>query len=209
MTANRIVGLSFAALLLLPHALTAQAWDAPTFFSPRPGEDLGIYAVKPDGEGDWGFMGIWRTEGNLNLGVRAGWLDGDAWMVGAEFHAPVDLTATGSGLLLSWVAGAGASFRDGYLQARVPVGISVGVQLGTQGLSVLPYVHPRLALDLRSYDLPGDREQTDADIRFDVDLGADAVLNEAFVLRVGATIGKDNTFGMGIAYRLPRRLVVR
>jgi hypothetical protein len=194
---------------LLPATAHAQAWDAPSFFSPRPGEDLGIYAVKPDGAADWGFMGIWRTEGNLNLGVRAGYLTGETWMVGAEFHGPVDIFGPGSGLLMSWVLGAGASFRSGWTHARVPFGVSLGTELGTPDLLLVPYVHPRVALDLRSYDLPGGTERTETDARFDVDLGADAVLGQSFVVRVGATIGDVNTFGVGIAYRLGRRLVVR
>jgi hypothetical protein len=201
--------LALAFVLVQSQAASAQAWDAPSFFSPRPGEDLGIYAVRPDGQGDWGYMAIWRTEGNLNLGVRAGYLDGGSWMVGAEFHNPVDLFAPGTGLVMSWVLGAGASFRSGWTQARVPFGISLGADLGTPDLRLMPYVHPRVALDLRAYDLPGGQERTETDVRFDVDVGADAVLGESLVLRVGATIGDRNTFGVGIAYRLGRRLVVR
>jgi hypothetical protein len=196
-------------LILLPQGAHAQAWDAPSFFSPRPGEDLGIYAVRPDGQGEWGFMGIWRTEGNLNLGVRAGYLESETWMVGAEFHGPVDVFGPGSGLVMAWVLGAGASFRSGWTHARVPFGLSLGAELGTPDLLLVPYVHPRVALDLRAYDLPGGQERTETDLRFVVDVGADAVLGQAFVLRVGATIADRNTFGVGIAYRLGRRLVVR
>lgn len=201
--------ISLLAWIVLPAAVSAQAWDAPAFFSPRPGEDLGVYAVKPEGGGDWGAMAIWRTEGNLNLGVRGGYLAGETWAVGAEFHGPLELFAPGSGLLMSWVLGAGASFRSGWTQARVPLGVSIGAQLGSPGLELVPYVHPRVALDVRAYDLPGGQERTDTDVRFDVDVGADAALGDSFVLRVGATIGDINTFGAGIAYRLPRRLVVR
>jgi hypothetical protein len=31
-------------VLLSTTPVSAQAWDAPSFFSPRPGEDLGLYA---------------------------------------------------------------------------------------------------------------------------------------------------------------------
>jgi hypothetical protein len=202
-----LVGLGLGLAAAAPVA--AQAWDAPSFFSPRPGEDLGIYAVRPDGGDDWGVVGIWRTEGNLNLGVRAGWLAGESLMVGAEFHGPLELLGPGSGLLMSWVLGGGASWRSGWLHARIPLGISLGAELGTPGLLLLPYVHPRVALDVFAYDLPGGQEQTDTEIRFDVDLGADAALGQSFVLRVGASLGDINTFGAGIAYRLPRRITVR
>jgi hypothetical protein len=204
-----LLSLVTLAWTLPPGAAAAQAWDAPAFFSPRPGEDLGIYAVRPDGVDDWGVVGIWRTEGNLNLGVRLGYLPGETWAVGAEFHGPLDLLGPGSGLVMSWVVGAGASWRSGWTEARVPLGLSIGGELGTPGLQLVPYVLPRVALGVRAYDLPGGQERTESLVRFDVDAGADAVLGESLVLRVAATVGGNNTFGAGIAYRLPRRLVVR
>jgi hypothetical protein len=109
-------------------------------------------------------MGIWCTEGTLNLGLRA---------------------------------------------ARELFGVSPGTELATSGLLQVAPVHPRVALDLRSYDLPGGTKRSETDARFNVDVGADAVLGQSFVVRVGATLGNVNTFGVGIAYRLGCRLVVR
>jgi hypothetical protein len=198
------------ALLASAAAVPAagQAWDEPSFFSPRPGEDVGLYAVRAEG-GDWGAAAIWRQSGNINLGVRGGLASGNRVSVGAEFFGPLDLLGPGSGLLVSWVAGLGAAF-NGTTALRVPVGISLGVELGTPGAAVLlPYAHPRVALDVRSYDLADGREQTDTDVVFVIDLGADAAVGAALVLRVGASIGTDNTFGAGVAYRLPRRITVR
>jgi hypothetical protein len=187
-------------------AVAAQSWDAPSFFSPRPGEDLGLYGVTAEGADEWGIAAIWRQSGNLNLGVRAG-LMGDHYMLGAEFYRPVELLGPGSGLLTAWVLGLGTSF-NGVTTLRVPLGISAGVNLGAGGVQLMPYVHPRVAFELAAYDLGG-REETDTDFRFDIDVGADAALGESFVLRVGATIGETTTFGAGIAYRLQRRLIVR
>ena len=65
-----------AATLLLGSSLNAQqiAWDTPSFFSPRPMDDIGLYVSQiqyPGGESSTGLSAIWRQSGNLNLGVRA------------------------------------------------------------------------------------------------------------------------------------------
>lgn len=196
-----------ALVVAAPTSLAAQAWDAPSFFSPRPGEDLGLYAMTAEGSDDWGLAAIWRQAGNLNLGVRAG-LMGDHILLGAEFYRPFNLLGPQSGLLTSWVLGVGAGFND-VTTLRVPLGVSAGISLGTPGgVQLIPYAHPRVAFELAAYDTGG-REETDTDFRFDIDVGADALLGESFVLRVGATLGETTTFGAGIAYRLGRRLIVR
>lgn len=188
--------------------LAAQAWDTPTFFSPRPGEDLGLYVIRPGGGGDLGFAGIWRTEGNINLGVRAGLAGGDHFSVGSEFHGRLDVLGPQSPLLISWILGAGATFND-VTWLRIPLGVSVGMNLGSPGsIRILPYVHPRLAFDLFAVDTPTG-EETESEFNLDVDLGADIDLGQQFVLRVGATIGNQDAIGVGLAYKMGRRLVVR
>lgn len=196
--------------------LAAQSWEAPTFFAPVPGEDLGLYYVSPEGS-SWGFAALWRQEGSLNLGVRAGIASFDSrshYQIGAEFHGPVDLLGPGSGLLFSWVLGAGATFND-VTWLRIPAGLSAGMEVGTPGgLTIKPYVHPRVALDLFAYDNRAGDEVTETEFDIDIDLGADAALGESFVLRFGVTLGgltshRSNTFGAGIALRTPRRVTVR
>lgn len=197
---------TFAAGAMVTPAAAQVGWDSPSFFSPRPGEDIGLYVTVPDDGGDVGFAAIWRQAGNLSLGVRGG-VAGNQYSLGAEFYGPLDLLGPQSGLLMAWVLGVGASF-NGVTTLRVPVGISAGVGLGTPGgVQLMPYAHPRVAFELSAYDVGG-REETDTDFRFDVDLGADAVLGQ-FVLRAGVTIGRFTTFGGGIAYRIPRRVTVR
>ena len=206
---NRSLLTALALTVSAAAQATAQAWDAPSFFSPRPGEDIGIYVTKPDVDGsDLGFAGIWRQSGNINLGVRVGIAGDDFFTVGAEFYGPLNLLGAESGLMMSWVGGLGAGF-NGVTALRVPVGVSVGVNLGSGGLNLTPYVHPRVALTLSAYDNAQGEEVTETDIGFDVDLGADAALGQSFVLRVGVTIGETNTFGAGIAYRMSRRIEVR
>jgi hypothetical protein len=196
------------AAVLVPVPASAQAWDAPSFFSPRPGEDVGLYAFTAEATDDWGFAAIWRQSGNINLGVRAGIVGRDHIILGAEFYRPFDLLGPGSGLLMSWAFGVGASFNE-VTTLRVPLGISVGAALGTAGgVQLMPYVHPRVAFQLAAYDLDG-RERTVTSGRLDIDIGADAAIGPSFVLRVGATLGETTTFGAGAAYRLQRRLIVR
>ena len=189
--------------------LAAQSWDAPSFFSPRPGEDLGLYVLKSDAEGsDLGFAGIWRQSGNINLGVRAGLTGGDFITLGAEFYGPLSFLDE-SGLMMSWITGIGAGFDDDVTTLRIPAGVSVGVNLGTGGLNLTPYVHPRVAFDLAAFDNAAGDEETDTEFNFDIDLGADAALGEQFVVRVGVTLGSQTMFGAGIAYRMSRRIEVR
>ncbi|HUF50809.1 MAG TPA: hypothetical protein VMN60_08250 [Longimicrobiales bacterium] len=206
MRRHLLIALTLAVAGAAPVA--AQAWDAPSFMSPRPGEDIGLYVLKSEVEGsDVGFSGIWRQSGNLNLGVRAGIIGSDFYLVGAELYGPLNLLGPESGLMLSWVTGIGAGF-NGVTTLRVPLGVSVGVNLGAGGLAITPYAHPRVALDVIAREIAGE-EETDTEINFDIDLGADVALGQSFVLRVGATIGDTNTFGAGIAYRLSRRIEVR
>lgn len=199
-------GLLWAGLLVLAGAgqASAQAWDSPTFFSPRQHDDLGVYVIFPDG-GDVGVEGIWRQSGNLNLGVRLGIAD-EVVLLGAEFYNPIRLSQ--SPLLLSWLLGFGASFGDNATWLRVPFGVSLGGNLDAGSLQITPYVHPRVALDVVVVDV-GDEEVTDTDVNFDVDLGADVLLSPAWTLKFGATVGHSDAFGVGLAYRMQRRVVVR
>jgi hypothetical protein len=205
----RRIGLVLAAVATLGGSaapLAAQAWDVPSFFSPRPGEDIGVYLIDPEGGGDMGFAAIWRQEGNLNLGVRGGMLD-DHFSLGAEFYGPFGILGPQSPVLVSWILGLGATFND-VTWLRVPLGASVGLSLNAGSLNIMPYVHPRVAFDLFAYDVAGE-EETETEFNFDVDLGADVSLGQRFVLRVGATFGEWDALGVGVAYRTGRRLIVR
>lgn len=200
-----IAALSFA--LVCTGQASGQSWESPTFFSPRPAEDIGVYLIQPDGD-DLGFAGIWRQSGNINLGVRAG-LTGDLIHLGGEFFNALDVLGSRSPVLVSWVFGFGASFDDEVTWLRVPLGVSAGIALDAGATTVTPYVHPRLALDFVTTG-SGDDEESDTEINLPVDVGADIALGESLVLRVGATFeGGRSTFGAGAAYRMSRRLVVR
>ncbi|HSK21136.1 MAG TPA: hypothetical protein VK912_18415 [Longimicrobiales bacterium] len=186
--------------------VAAQPWDVPSFFSPRPGEDIGIYVVDMDGADDLGIVGIWRQEGNLNLGVRAGVLDGDHISLGAEFYGPI--RGVNAPIYMSWLLGVGGTF-NGATWLRIPAGVSIGTIFDAGSLDIMPYLHPRVALDYVSWDAPEGVDDSDSELNFDLDLGADISLGPQWVFRFGATVGDFDGIGVGIAYRMGRRLVVR
>lgn len=204
---------------------SAQRWDAPLFFSPRPMDDVGIYYVRTDRDNDFGGFGdanglqlIWRQSGNLNLGVHLGTGDieniGESILVGAELYGPLSRVGASTGLLVNWSAGIGAAFGDlgddvEYIDFSVPVGVSLGMRLGSGSTALVPFVHPRVSLDVVAVTV-NDIEETETEIGFAADLGAELNLGERFLLRGAFTFGKDrDAFGVGLAYRTPRRLIVR
>lgn len=191
----------------------AQSWESPTYFAPMLHDDIGLYLVDTEGVSSVGMTGIWRQSGNLNLGVRGGVAPGTFdWLLGVELYGPLDLGPT-SPVLLAWIVGAGGAFGGGSEGAdltavRIPAGVSIGLNLDAGGTTIVPYVHPRAAFDLRIASSNGD-EDTDSDVNVDVDLGADVLLGERFIFRGGITLGEFNSFGAGIAYRIPRGVTVR
>ncbi|MGQ0816359.1 MAG: hypothetical protein ACT4O1_18170 [Gemmatimonadota bacterium] len=212
---------SFLALAITAtftgNALAQAGWDAPTFFSPRPMDDIGIYVFQTDFDSRivddaTGLKLIWRQSGNLNLGVHAGTADlddvGNAILLGAEFYGPLTSLTANTGLIMSWGLGAGAVFGDDYIDLSIPLGVSIGVGLGTGGVSLLPYVHPRVSLDVSSVEI-GDNEETETNIGLTIDLGLDVNLGDRFIVRAGGSFGDRDAFGAGIALRIPRRVVVR
>jgi hypothetical protein len=200
-------GLTVLALPVIASPVSAQAWDAPSFFSPRPGEDIGVYGFKPQGS-DWGISGIWRQEGNLNLGVRLGVTDDNSVLVGSEFYKSLGLD--NPQVLVAYMLGAGATFNGDFTSLRIPFGVSVGTQLGQRGgLQLLPYVHPRVALQYDVLDLGNGDEISDTSFPFDLDIGADVPLGTSWVLHAGGTVTHGGVFGVGLAYRMSRHLVVR
>jgi hypothetical protein len=218
---KRIVG-TVVLVLASAGGASAQQWDAPLFFSPRPMDDIGLYYVNSDRccgfDNANGLKLIWRQSGNLNLGVHAGTGDieniGESILIGAELYGPLSNLARTSGLAMSWSLGIGAAFGDvggtDYIDFSVPVGISVGIPIGSGSTTILPYVHPRASLDVVSVtDEVTDEEETDTDVGFAVDIGADVNLGQRLILRTGFALGDRDAFGVGVALRWQRGVIVR
>jgi hypothetical protein len=133
------------------HPAAAQSWDSPAFFAPGPHDDIGFYFIDADG-GDLGFLGMWRQSGGtFNLGIRAGMggPSGDRTaLVGAEFAGDLVARRGAQPFGVSWLVGAGASF-DGTTWLRIPAGVSIGITIPGPSFLLTPYIHPRIAIDVR------------------------------------------------------------
>lgn len=190
-----VVALAFAS------EASAQ-WSAPSYMPPRPGEDIGVYLAAADG---LAIQAIWRQHGNLNLGVRAGYMDSHSGVVAAaETWGPV---FTGGGTFpvdVSWTLGAGAVMGDG-TSAEIPVGISIGRTISFHPFVLQLYGHPRLSLILR--DGIENEEETELGGLFD--LGMDVTTDRGLTLRLGTTLGTFNALGIGLALQWGRAVEIR
>ena len=215
------LAVAISLILIAATGVSAQDWDAPAFFSPRPMDDLGAYFFKTNhdtGSRDpSGLKLIWRQSGNLNLGVQVGTGDieniGQSILAGAELYGSLPGLASSTGLAMSWNLGIGAVFGDvgddfSYIDFSLPLGVSMGLPLGSGGFQVVPYVHPRVALNVSAETLNGN-ETTVTKFGFAVDIGADVNLGQRFLLRGAASIGDRKAFGIGLAMRMPRKISAR
>ncbi len=212
-----VLAAAAAALLALPGAAAAQVspeWDIPSFHLPDGEDGYGTYVTFPEDLEAVGALGTWRTSGEyVDLGLRAGianverpnqtddevgisaGLDLKNELVSAYEEFPLDV---------SWATGIGASAVPGLDRAavRVPLGLVFGRRIEAEGLTVTPYLHPRLALDfLFREDSPGPGGAEDeTDLRLDLDFGADFQFNDEWSIRVGFTMGRDFTAGAGLTF---------
>jgi opacity protein-like surface antigen len=219
-----LIGIMAAPLLV--SSVQAQSWDTPEFYSPKPMDDLGLYffhnnqpffSAKNGTYEPNGLKLIWRQTGNINLGLQGGFGDlkdlGGAILLGAEAGRTLS-SLSASGLAAAWSLGAGAVFGSHYVDLAIPLGVSIGLNLGS---GFTPYVHPRVSFDLASVDNTFDRgSTTTTDVGLAVDLGVELNLGQTLLARAAYTagnnnnsIGKRNAFGAGLALRMPRKVVVR
>lgn len=218
---KRIIAVAVLATPLLAGEARGQTWDAPLFFSPQPHDDIALYYVRTDrfGEDANGLKGSWRQTGNINLGVQAGIGDfdniGNTLLLGVEFSKALTGLSGSTGLSMAWHLGAGAGFGDDFVDLSIPLGVSVGLGLGSgRTPTVTPYVHPRISFDLLAVG-EGEAEETITDLGLAADIGVDFNLGERLIIKAGYTFSKSNdigerkAFGVGLALRTPRKLVVR
>ena len=205
--------LAGVSALHTPASAQRIAWEEPAYFSPRPMDDIGLYMSRISRRtGDaTGLSGIWRQSGNLNLGIRFGAADmanaGESVLVGAELYGPLHSLTRGSPFDAAWIVGGGAVFGDNYTQFSMPIGFSLGARLGTGGVRLMPYVYPRIALDIVSVDTSGG-DRTDTDGVVALDIGADLDLGERLIVRFAGSVLDRSAFGVGMAVRWPRPVSV-
>jgi hypothetical protein len=185
------------ALSALAEQARAQVFT-PTFQSTRrSGNDIGIYLS--DGPGRLAVEGIWRRGfGSGDLGLRAGFADfgtGDL-LLGADWRQPLALGTAPIDLALTFGAQGAIGDVDGI---GGQVGLDFGHTFTQPGLSITPYVHPRLAI-VSALDSDDDNN---AESELDVlaDIGADFDFAPNLSLRVGVNLGDGADWGIGLAWR--------
>lgn len=200
----RVILITAAALAVGADARGQALWDTPSFLPPRPGDDIGVYLTDGDNT-DFGIQGIWRQQGNLNLGLRLGFVDAfdDLIIVGGETWNTLATAGPEFPMDVAWTLGVGAAFGEG-VNFSVPLGLTVGHTFVTAPFTFQLYGHPRLALVVVSRD-----NYDDTDLEGLLDIGADFHLGPDWKLRLGFTVGGYDALGIGMAYRWGRSVAVR
>ena len=144
-----------------------------------PGMHLGLEAGLAD----------YRGTDNLTLFV-GGSLARELLRAGGD--QPLDILLTG---------GAGAGFGGGSTVFRLPVGVSIGHTFPLeQGMSLTPYIHPRVSLDICNDCGSGKNNRSEASLNFD--LGVNFQVNPRFAVRAagsftGSGFYPDDSFAVG------------
>lgn len=186
--------------------LRAQVHDVPSFQTPYGETGYGLHLIFQT-RSDIGALFTWRRAGtDLNLGFRGGLLErgGEVGLlVGVELSNALVRADEEFPLDVAWVSGVGLGTVPAldFTILRIPFGVSLGrrVILDDGGTELVPYIHPRLGLDLLSRDRP-DRSGTDARLSVDVDLGMDVQLTERAFLRFAVTLGRNDAVGVGLGF---------
>jgi hypothetical protein len=197
-----------AAVGLLPQGAGAQAFNYPSLQLPTASTrdytgalvgGTGTTALFQWREG-WTPTRHWQ----LDLGM-ADRKHGNGLMLFAGAFVGQELTrATDDQPLdLMFTVGGGAAFGDGVTLIRVPVGLSLGHTFELeQGMSLTPYLHPRLSFDSCSSCSSKGRGKSEVSLSFDV--GVNYQVNREFAVRLAGSfsgsdlIGTEDTFGIGL-----------
>lgn len=197
------------ALILSPAGAVGQVYDAPSFRPPDSERGVGFYAISLAPTDDLGedvaALATWRMPGSdLDMGLRAGAGDigGDlALLGGIEIEQGLATSGDDTPLSVAWTSGMGVGTvpdRDA-ARIRIPAGITLGRAIPMEGYALLPYAHPRLAADFLIRDDPPEGPGDEADLNFDLDLGADVVFEDGWRLRFGVTLGSSDAVGFGVS----------
>lgn len=191
-----------AVIVLAPAVALSQSYTYPSFQQSTLVEREYNFAAADAGRAGTTLLFQWR-EGvtpRWQLGIDAGIADPDGnvstrlvlgghaarEIARATDDFPFDVVLTG---------GVGFSSVDGHSVIRVPVGASVGHRFGLDGgMSLTPFVHPRLSFDRCNDCKAGD---ADSKLNVDVDLGVSLQMTSQVALRVAAIAGGSDYLGSG------------
>jgi hypothetical protein len=190
------------ALLFVPVAAQGQSYTYPSFQLPVLVEREYNFAAADGGRAGATLLFQWREAASARwqLGVDAGLADPDGnassrLILGG--HAAYQLTraTTDVPFDVALTGGVGFSGVNGHNVVRVPLGAAVGHRFALDGgMSVTPFVHPRLSFDRCNDCRAGD---SDGKINVAVDLGGSLQMTEQVALRIAATAGGGDYLGSG------------
>jgi hypothetical protein len=202
-TRSRSLIVAALAMAVAPTSAHAQAWFYPSFQTPTTVEREYNFAAVAASGADLLFQ--WR-EGlapGTQVSLDAGLADpkgasNTRLFVGGQYAQSIMRATKDQPLDVLGTVGVGASFGGGAALFRIPLGVSVGHTFPLdEGMSVTPYVHPRLSLDAWT---SGDHHQN---VSLDFDLGASLVVTPQLAVRASVIFsGNDATSGTGVGIGL-------
>lgn len=182
-----------AAAALLGAAPAAAQLFTPTFQSPTPRNDFGVYVSSLN---DIAIEGIWErfAQGGSAMGLRAGYTEwgGGSLLAGLQVVNPVVLAGAPIGLALT---ASGQAVVGGENGGGAQVGFTAGGALPSTDVVITPYIHPRLAV------VSWPNRDEDLSFRVLADFGVDLDLASGMAIRVGANLGDGASIGVGLAWR--------
>lgn len=200
------VGASLAPL----SAVEAQAYNYPSMQTPRASSR--DYTAGIVGGAGTSFLFQWREGAGkgLHWQLDAGFADPEGGVdpllfVGGGLGKEITQARADQPLDVLFTAGVGAAFGGNATVFRVPLGVSVGHTFELdQGMSLTPYVHPRLSIDACGSCGRNRDSRTNLSANFDV--GGLWQVNPNFGVRVAASfsgsdlVGTDETVGIGFTW---------
>jgi len=190
------------ALALGAAPADAQLFNSPTFMPPAGNDGLSAYLVDGDGI-ELGLAGAWRGFAGSDFGVRVGFYDlggTTAFSAGIETWRTIMTADDAFPLDVAWTAAGGAAFSDAVTTLWVPAGATVGRTFVLEQVTLQPYVHPQVGLQVHFFDAAGVSD-TDMEIGVQIDIGAEIALQERWKLRVAFAAGDADALGVGAAFR--------
>lgn len=133
--------------------------------------------------------------------------------VAASVAKSLTITSPDVPLALAATAGMGLAFGGGSTVVRIPVGVSVGRAIALEdGMSVTPYVHPRLTFEACDGRACLVRDRYRSGVSLDLDVGAIWQLNRRFAVRAAlgftgsSALPAGTTLATGVTWTPPALL---
>jgi hypothetical protein len=191
-----------AVIVLAPSVALAQSYTYPSFQQPTLVEREYNFAAADAGRAGTALLFQWRegVSPRWQLGLDAGLADPDGsastrLVLGAHAARELARATTDFPFDVVLTGGVGYSGVDGHNVFRVPVGASVGHRFALDGgMSLTPFVHPRLSLD-RCNDCKAGG--ADSKLNVDLDLGLSLQMTEQVAMLVAVIVGGSDYLGSG------------